>query len=474
MWPSEKRLHYLMSTYRGIQSSDWDVNWDRVMGPSKWTKVKDHVKNTKAKLVQESFKSLIFQKFGDLKSQYSTVGINDIFEFNTFKYIKSIKKLTDDEDSQNGFICDLTYARHNIEGHAILKCSQRRRADNLVYEYWAGLFVNNLVKKYPCFLETYGLFQFKNERSWRYISSTPKGDNIQNMGEFELVCQPPKNCNVDDLCVRAKHYSVLIQYIEQPTGYGEFLKTILQESFHKRLSGQDKFDLMTTLHTVYYTLSSLQPEFTHYDLHQNNVVIYKPFGDQKQIRYIYHLKDGTSLTYCSEYMTKILDYGRAYFAGNGRYIKFVRSHPNCNSGKEEYGDDSGFEFHTFPTCDGAGYWICPSQPSASHDLRLLKHVQGILQDMKNSPLDRQIKYDHMFGTPSIKSSTDGQITSVTHAHDFLAQWLKKNPFRSKKEVVATMIIEHDKNIKFLNYDVTKAEKQTEDQVGILSTLISPN
>ena len=73
-----------------------------------------------------------------------------------------------------------------------------------------------------------------------------------------------------------------------------------------------KQELLYALAQVYIPLSSLMNNFTHYDLHSSNVVLYEPVKDS-YLEYHYHLVNGTVVTFKSKYIVKIIDYGRSYF-----------------------------------------------------------------------------------------------------------------------------------------------------------------
>jgi hypothetical protein len=62
-------------------------------------------------------------------------------------------------------------------------------------------------------------------------------------------------------------------------------------------------------------LTVLGKTYTHYDLHEENVLVYKPFKGEKYIDMIYHTKDGI-FSYSTEYVAKLIDYGRNYFNSN--------------------------------------------------------------------------------------------------------------------------------------------------------------
>jgi uncharacterized CHY-type Zn-finger protein len=81
--------------------------------------------------------------------------------------------------SSNRIIHEIKYSRENYLAHSIVKSSANTDAVNLFYEYIVGLFINEKNKLYPCFLETYGLFIYKDEDAWT-DTNTKK--------EIEIIC----------------------------------------------------------------------------------------------------------------------------------------------------------------------------------------------------------------------------------------------------------------------------------------------
>ena len=84
-----------------------------------------------------------------------------------------------------------------------------------------------------------------------------------------------------------------------------------------------KYDLLNLAMQLYFPLCALGPMYTHYDLHNSNVFLYKPYTGKEYILMRYHDIDyrGNEIglyEFPSEYIVKIIDYGRNYF--NNRNI----------------------------------------------------------------------------------------------------------------------------------------------------------
>jgi hypothetical protein len=103
-------------------------------------------------------------------------------------------------------------------------------------------------------------------------------------------------------CLNSKYVTILVQHLKD-------IKTIYTMSNNSTFCKQE---LLYALAQVYIPLSTLMNNFTHYDLHTSNVVLYEPVKDS-YLEYHYHLVNGTVVTFKSKYIVKIIDYGRSYF-----------------------------------------------------------------------------------------------------------------------------------------------------------------
>jgi hypothetical protein len=115
--------------------------------------------------------------------------------------------------------------------------------------------------------------------------------------------------------------------------------------------------------------------FTHYDLHDKNILIYKPYKTQ-YITYIYHLKNNQTIRFKSQYIAKIIDYGRSYFKDSkitsadiyNKICALSECQPKCG---DRYG------YGTFSSYFGEMF-INPAKRNMSHDLRLMHIISSKL------------------------------------------------------------------------------------------------
>jgi hypothetical protein len=270
--------------------------------------------------------------------------------------------------SENGFVKEIAYEKQGYKAHAILKSSQNPTADNLVYEYLVGIkFVNRIVKQFPCFVQTYGLYFYNSDISWKIMkgSGPVHKSNLKNLNKQESI-------DYGKACTESKYAAILIQHIKDAKPLSDFLSVGTYTRFIKN-------DLLYVLFIVYQALASLSKVFTHYDLHTGNVLLYEPVKG-KYIQYNYHQADGSTIVFYSPYIVKIIDYGRSFFDnGNLNSRKIYDKICTVNECKPECGAETGLGWLN-PTPE---LFISSSIKNESHDLRLGKTIQKNMQQILN-------------------------------------------------------------------------------------------
>jgi hypothetical protein len=319
--------------------------------------------------------------------------ITNFFDgFNNFKYveppIKSIGK-----PSNNGFVKEIKYKRNDYNAYAVLKSSAAEDSDNLVYEYIVGQFINQQCLYYPCFLETYGLYFYKDLAKWKHIRDTKV--ILANVLENSLELQ--NSINYAKMCSQSKYAAILIQHLKDVTP----LEDVIEKSNPKSISAIC-YDLLYILYQVYMPLAELKNNFTQYDLHGGNVLLYEPVKG-KHIQYHYHVDNGKIVSFNSPYIVKIIDYGRSFF----QYKKYIPgqdnspdiyaklcAEPKCKGKQgEPCGVEQGFEWMEAPL-SSENYFISSQVPNMSHDLRLLYNITDSIKANKpkssNTPQEKSM------------------------------------------------------------------------------------
>jgi hypothetical protein len=296
--------------------------------------------------------------------------------FTNFDYAVNRRRIG--APSNNGFIYEIEYKHQNYFAHAILKSSVRTDSDNLMYEYKVGQTVNRFNKHFPCFVETYGVYKYNTDAGWRNSQNGISINKLQN-----ILTQYPTT-NYKDSCINSQYISILIQHIKDaPTIHSKSVSQEFKEN-----------DLLYCLYQIYYTLSMLSNDFTHYDLHTNNVLLYKPVNG-KYIQYHYHLPDGTIVSFKSRYIVKIIDYGRSYVNGSmvdyKQICRIKECEPNCGYSKG----------YSWMSPKHHPYSINSSLLNKSHDLRLMNLVkQAIGISIQLRDIIDRVVYNSEYGTPS--------------------------------------------------------------------------
>ncbi len=342
--------------------------------------------------------------------------------------------------SANGFVLRLPFMRPGagFTAYTAIKCSLMNKSDNLFYEYHIGKnFINPLCKRFPCFVETYGLYRFRSEKDWDIMADYSANGGIaggaKKMPPLQYMLEQFDTMAWEKSCVDSKHICILIQYFNNVLS----LKHYFAEYEFPRI----KSDMFGLMYQIYFPLQILRRVYTHYDLHRDNVLLYKPFGDAKKyIEMNYHLASGRVVQFPTEYVCKIIDYGRNYFSDAGTKMntkkiieKYICPASEC---EPDCGEEAGYSIlqgRTYnPYVDF--YDIYPDIPNMSHDLRLIdslrkmemgaynsyeknvyndKHNDYKVDDFKNFFDDYcRIIYKHEWGTPPIVKNTKQSADAV--------------------------------------------------------------
>ena len=319
----------------------------------------------------------------------------------------------------NGFINELMFKHEENSYYAVLKSTSESRADNLMYEYKVGLFLNTVSKLYPCFLETYKLYKYNTPQIWEYAQRTKK---IPPSIFKTLLTEQPYN--LVEACRSSKYIAILIQHLK---GAISFYKLLIDgpKSFN--------YDFFTLLYQVYFILDVMKDVFTHYDLHGGNVLLYELSPD-KYVQYHYHSADRT-IAFKSIYLAKIIDYGRCYFNESADIKKILCGIPECTLRVRGFRDQPCGDGFGFSSLNGVSEWhLNSSVKNESHDLKLIYSLsRQIKQEFKNLTDFTRKRVDYInnhtvfkdeFGTPEQKDCNQGDICNVSSVCDYLIHVFK--------------------------------------------------
>ena len=277
-------------------------------------------------------------------------------------------------------------------------------ADNLYYEYFVGKnFINKYTKIFPCFVETYDSYRLSADK-WSLLATTPTNASFNDGGLTKYTG------GFEDSCTDSKLLSVLIQHFD-----GSRFKSLEELTKTPNNYNIIQFDVLFICYQVMFVLSTLGSNYTHYDLHGGNVFCYKPYHGKKYIEMNYHLRDGTIISFPSEFIVKIIDYGRNYFNIDSENTPHILKYKICNNPKCDpaCGDTKGYHYIQGNAYDNRKtmHDMQPNKPNQSHDLRFMKLVFGNIFDSWGIP----INYARSFGTPEILAS--GLPRQINNIHD---------------------------------------------------------
>ena len=285
--------------------------------------------------------------------------------FTAFDYlvspIKSIGAV-----SANGFVKELNYQHQKYTASAILKSSQNPSADNLYYEYFVGQKVNEWTKYFPCFVESYGLYMYTSPTAYEFVKDNA---TITDMNTFKNSIQLfDQAINHDPaqgyrICTESQYLAVLIQHIKNARTMHSVFGTPQKKP-------QQLDDCLSALAQIYLPLARLTNDFVHNDLHANNVMLYEP-SPGKYIHFFYHLLDGTTvIEFKSNYIAKMIDYGRSFTTNSITLYQVLCAEKKCNP---NCGARYGFPWMN-PSLTEQTFYTSSTARNPSQDLRLLKSM----------------------------------------------------------------------------------------------------
>ena len=292
-----------------------------------------------------------------------------------FDFVKKIKRIG--IPSANGFVNEIEYKKYDYLAYSVLKSSISKRSDNLAYEYLVGQFINKKTTQFPCFLETYGLYQYTSEDKWNHVKDTQTiqtnilKDSLQNIENFDASIA----------CKNSKNLAVLIQHIKHAESLGSFLENVINLPFLAN-------ELTAVLYQIYFPLCKMASEFTHYDLHTNNVLLYTPMKD-KYIHYHYHFSDKIMVEFYSTYIAKIIDYGRCYFKDGNHSSSKIYDEELCTNRDcdPKCGEKNGFYWFD-KTLSNNNNFMSAYLNNQSHDLRLMRIADSFLQKQTSNHIQQ--------------------------------------------------------------------------------------
>ena len=337
--------------------------------------------------------------------------------------------------SENGFINEIIYKKDNYISRAILKSARHAYSDNLMYEYLAGQYINDKCKKFPCFLETYGMYKYKGEISWTllrqpYTSTNILPSKLQLLTEIDLGIG----------CRNSKYLAILIQHIQNPIS--------LEQALGNTASNKRFFEymLLPILFQIYTPLAIMKNEYTHYDLHLENILLYEaPNDGYFECHYV--MPDSTNelphiIHFKTKYIPKIIDYGRSFFFKSDIENSVEIYDDLCDTAEcvPDCGSEKGFSWlETMPYPEDR-FYINSSKRNMTHDLRLLQHFESLHKDTFDAinhelnSIIHSINYSSEYGSKEILDS--GLPDSINNVEDAFLKFTEcmEKPIRHRMNI----------------------------------------
>lgn len=314
--------------------------------------------------------------------------------------------------SANGFVYEVPFDINGYHADTILKSSSSADADNLLYEYLVGNYINHeFLSFFPCLVETYGLFQYTNPKA--FLNAFTKNQLSHMLVNLKYI-PDVKYSQVVHSCENPVQYCVLIQHLKDAISIKDYVLGMKK---------QGERDLIYMLFQIYFFLHTTQDFFTHYDLHYGNVLVYEPVKGKK-IRYTYTLENGHVFTFDSPYLPKIIDYGRCYTPKNMGLYMAVCQTPSCDP---DCGKELGYQWFVNDYPENTENYITSLYPNNSHDLRLYNMVRFLIEKRNFDSIIlrkmRKCMYTEQYGTPPVAmvNSNPEYICNVTDCYNNLVE-----------------------------------------------------
>ena len=342
--------------------------------------------------------------------------INQFFgNFKNFEYaVSPIKSIG--SASSNGFVKEIKYQKEGYDAYSILKSSTRQDADNLMYEYEVGQYINKQNKIFPCFLETYAAFVYKNSSAWNHVKDVNHILPHVLQNNLQILAKPDYSVG----CFESTYISIMIQHIKNAIGFNELNEMALNQSGEHKIIQMFNQEILGVLYQIYMPLASMVNEFTHYDLHSGNVLLYEPVKNS-YITYNYHLLSGEIVQFKSKYIAKIIDYGRSYYDDKEnsslKTYKKICKNKDCDP---RCGIEYGLEILGPESSPGSFYHISSQVRNASHDLRISNGIvlpnKSFAEKIYLNDIVTRIVYKHTFGTKE-NMKTGGKYGPINNVVD---------------------------------------------------------
>jgi hypothetical protein len=340
------------------------------------------------------------------------------------------------------------------------------KPDNLYYEYLVGQCINKLSMYFPNFVKTYCAGMYNTPEYHEFLYSSCEKKELKNLPQkFSTMVNEINSDNIEkniiNSCNNWSQMILITQWLPVFCNLNDFLsKNSVGEKdddFYEIGENQEliMIEYIKLLFIIYLTLSSLKDHFTHYDLHEENILLIK-VPNNKYISLIYQMPNGNIHTINTRYIPIFIDYGRSYVNCDSPILNSTdifnmvcKNKKNCPT---TCGDTSGYSFagiqksdNTFDNTDIHDYFINSAKRNFSHDLRLMADIKKFYNFANlDSSIDFinlwkilliNLNYDSSFGTPEKEISDEPEsVYNVTRVYEELNKILSDHSFIERDNI----------------------------------------
>ncbi len=268
-------------------------------------------------------------------------------------------------------------------------------------------------------METYGLYEFKSNDAYNaFVTSLLSREKKYkvNLDYDKVFHSVPYNRNMEYVkksCMNPYLTAVLVQYISNPITLSHYLSRMIGDQYVFIV------ELVHILYQIYSVLAACAYDFTHYDLHLNNVLLYE-IPDGKYITMKYYDITDKIIEFKTKYIVKIIDYGRCFTIDAEKlHDKICNSSPPCENELTDNigcGYKNGYKHFIYRAFEKGSY-ISSLTQNVSHDLRLVSNIHkafpnqyyeydGDSKEIEDRLVEvydifTSIEYRGFYGTPEI-------------------------------------------------------------------------
>lgn len=200
--------------------------------------------------------------------------------------------------------------------------------DNLDYEHKVGLYINGLMRYYPCFVKTMDFVDL-GETGRTQINSVLRNQKFMNQKSLKTRLKNIKK----NIQVNKSALDVSIEGCANKNNHGLQLQYVDGKTLANMMDALDKIDIYGILLQVYGPLYNLSKDertgrrklLEHKDLHQNNIlVVTLPEPIKMVYKFDFDVNGEREIAICTKYIAKIIDYGRCYIPSTEYFYDEMR------------------------------------------------------------------------------------------------------------------------------------------------------